>query len=541
VLVCLLLAGCLGGGDDTERPAKAEKPTTLPLADVHPAEEAEVRDGGTLRIGLSSFPATFNPVHTDGVASTAPQILAPTLGSAVRVAEDGSWSLDEDYASKVEVTETEPFTVRVELNERAVWQGGSPITAADMVSYVAAMQDDAYAAAAPPVFDEVASVEPDGRFAYDVVFDSPTADWPAAVYPVLPKAYTKSPKTFNEAMTAKAPSANGPFLVSSIERRTGTITLERNPRWWGRAPRLESIVWRIGEPDVLAAAHTAGELEAATVTADNRDALADADQRASLGAEWSHLTLNGGAGPLADADVRRAVMAAVDVDGVVDATSKRYGAPTVAMDSVALLPGQVGQRPAPRTRDLAEAKRLLAKAGWRREGDGPAQRKGKPLTLSLPVPDTMTGAIERAELIAADLAEVGITVEVTQVPGATFFDRVVIPLDFDLTTFAWDVQPFDLAGAKRLFTPIDSPQNYTGKASGAITKAFDAAIATTDDDKRVAKVAGIDAVARAQASIMPLAVIPSVMAVDADVVNYGPTALADLDWTVVGFARGEED
>lgn len=537
-LSALLLTGCFGGGDEAEPTAKpTAKSSSLPLSDTRPADEAEVGDGGTLRIGVASFPATFNPVHTDGVASTAPQILAPTLGSAIRVADDGSWTLDRDYATSVEVTDRDPFTVRVELNEDAVWQGGSSITSADMVSYVDAMTDDEFAAAADPVFDDIERVEPDGKFAYDVVFDEPNADWPGAVYPVLPKAYTKSAKIFNRAMVAKAPSSNGPFVVSSIERRTGTITLERNPRWWGRAPKLDSIVWRIGEPDVLAAAHRANELEIAPVTPANREALSAAELRASLGSEWSHLTLNGGAGPLEDADVRRAVALAVDIDGIVAATSKRYGTRTVPMDSVAVLPGQVGHRANPLERNLARAEKLLARAGWRRDGDGPARRKGKPLTLSLPVPDTMTGAIERAGEIADDLAEVGITVKVTQVPGATFFERVVIPLDFDLTTFAWGVGPFGLGDAKQLFTPIDGPQNFTGKASAAIAKAFDAAIRETDDEKRTARITEVDKVARAQASIVPIAVIPSVMAVDPRVVNVGPTALADLDWTIAGFAK----
>lgn len=533
-----LLAGCFGGGDDTEE--KKAEPTAAPqlsLADVHAAEAADVDAGGTLRIGVSSFPATFNPVHTDGVASTAPQILAPTLGSAVRVTEDGSWTLDRDYATSVEVTDQDPFTVRVELNEQAVWQGGTAITSADMVSFVDAMQDDDFAAAAAPAFDDIERVEPDGRFAYDVVFDGPNADWPAAVYPTLPKAYTKSAQTFNRAMTARAPSSNGPFRVASIERRTGTITLERNPRWWGAEPKLDSIVWRIGEPGVLAAAHRADELEVAPLTPENREALAGAELRASLGSEWSHLTLNGGTGPLEDADVRRAVALAVDIDGIVAATSKRYGTRTVAMDSVVLLPGQAGHRETRRARDLEQAERLLAKAGWRREGDGPARRKGRPLTLSLPVPDTMTGAIQRAELVAENLAEVGVRVKVTKVPGRTFFERVVIPLDFDLTTFAWQAQAFDLADTRQLFTPIDGPQNFTGKASGAMAKAFDAAIAETDDRRRAARIAKVDAVARAQASIIPLAVIPSVLAVDPRVVNYGPTALADLDWTIVGYAE----
>lgn len=539
-LAGLLLAGCLGGGGDDASGEKqaAEEDTSLPMADVHAAERADVRDGGTLRLGITSFPAQFNPVHSDGVASTAPQILEPTLGSAVRVGPDGSWTVDTDYASSVEVVDKDPLTVRVELNRRAVWQGGTPITSADMVAWVDAMQDDEFAAAPSPVYDLVDSVEPDGKFAYEVEFKEPTADWPTAVYPTLPKAYTKSVKTFNRGLVAKAPSANGPYVVTEIERRTGTITLERNPRWWGEPGRLDSIVWRIGDEDVLAQAFIAGELESAPVTPANREALAKADVRAALGSEWSHLTINGGTGALADADVRRAVMLAVDAEGIVADTSKRYGVEAVPMDSVVLLPGQVGH-PAgkPVTRDLARAEKLLAKAGWRRkDGAGPALRKGKPLTLSLPVPDTRSGAVQRAEAIAEDLAEIGIRVKVTTVPGPTFFEKVVIPLDFDLTTFAWGVRPFDLADTRRLFTPIDSPMNFTGKASKAIGQAFDDAIAELDDDARARQVAEIDEVARAQASIMPLAVVPQVLAVDPTVRNYGPAALADTDWTEVGFA-----
>ncbi|WP_286930678.1 MULTISPECIES: ABC transporter family substrate-binding protein [Aeromicrobium] len=543
-LAGLLLAGCLGGGDDDAAPEKKPaEDTSLPMSDLRPAEADEVRDGGTLRLGVSSFPANFNPVHTDGVASTAPQILDPTLGGAVRVAEDGSWSADPDYATSIEVTDRDPLTVRVELNRKAVWQGGTAITSADMVAWVAALQDDDYAAAAPPVYDLVEAVEPDGKFAYDVVFEEPTADWPAAVYPTLPKAHTKSADRFNRGMAAKAPSANGPYLVSKIERRTGTITLERNPRWWGRAPRLDSIVWRIGEEDVLAQAFLAGELESAPVTPATRADLAKADLRASRGSEWSHLTINGGAGPLEDADVRRAVTLAVDSAGIVADTSKRYGVPTDPMTSVALLPGQVGYRDtAPIARDVAKAQKLLARAGWRRkDGTGPVVRKGRPLVLSLPVPDTRSGAVQRAEAIAEDLAEVGVRVKVTTVPGATFFEKFVIPLKFDLTTFAWQVGPFDLGDTKRLFTPIDSPMNFTGKSSKATGKAFDAAIEELDDAKRAGAIAEVDKVARAQASILPLAVMPDVQAVDPTVRNLGPSALGQLDWTTVGFAAKKGD
>lgn len=540
----VLAAGCTdtepdadGRGDATDRPD-----TSLSMSDLHAAAADEVEDGGTLRIGLSSFPATFNPVHTDGVASTAPRILAPTLGSAVRVADDGTWTVDPNYAREVEVVETDPLTVRVELNKKAVWQGGTPITSADMVSFVEAMQDDDYATATAPVFLDIEQVSPDGRFAYEVEFEDPNADWPAAVYPTLPRAFTKSAEAFNRGMAGKAPSANGPFLVSAIDRATGTITLQRNPRWWGPAPKLESIVWRIGEADVTAEAFKADELEATSVMPANRESLKDQPLRASRSAEWTHLTINGGAGPLADADVRRAVMLAVDRDRIVADASTRYGATADAMDSVVLLPGQRGYTPVEFSHDQDRASKLLKRAGWVRSGQsGPAKRKGRQLTLRLPVPNTNTGALQRAESVAEDLAQVGVKVVVTRVPRAKFFDDVVIPLDFDLTTFAWNVDPFGLSDMARLFTPIDSPLNFTGKASKAVSSAFEAAVEELDDQERAGRITKINKLVRAQASILPLAVVPNVMAVDENVVNFGPTALADLDWTIVGFRAEKAD
>lgn len=538
-----LLAGCFGGGDDADRSTpETSAPSALPLADLHPSQE--VADGGTLRLGIESFPATFNPVHTNGVMSTAPQILAPTLGGAVRVDEDGSWRVDRDYARSVEVTDADPLTVRVELNPRAVWQGGTPITSADMVAYAAAMKGDDFASAGPAVFDDVDSVEPDGDDAYEVVFEDPNADWPAAIYPMLPAAITGDPKVFNEGFARRAPSANGPYRVASIDRSTGTITLEPNPRWWGDPPKLDSIVWRVADGEVLAKAYEAGELEASPVTPATADSFAGSeDLRVSRGSEWSQLTINGGTGPLADAQVRRAIFLAVDADAVVAAASRRFGAPVEAMDSVVRLPGQVGHTAVKGVgRDVDRAVALLAEAGWKRQdGSGPALRKGKPLRLTMPVPAGNEGVRQRANLITDDLADVGIEVTVTEVPEATFFSRVVVPLDFDLATFSWSTQPFGLSMTKQMFTPIDGPLNFTGKASDATGDAFDAAIEQLDDAKRTKAIAKVDAVAREQASILPLAVAPRVEVVEDSVVNYGPTALADLDWTVVGFAPQGED
>ena len=59
---------------------------------------------------------------------------------------------------------------------------------------------------------------------------------------------TANPDVFNKGqLEAPGPSA-GPFVVSVIDRPAQRIVLTRNPRWWGRKPRLESITFLVLDP-----------------------------------------------------------------------------------------------------------------------------------------------------------------------------------------------------------------------------------------------------------------------------------------------------
>src|SRR5690606_35614393 len=123
----------------------------------------------------------------------------------------------------------------------------------------------------------------------------------------------------------------------------------------------------------------------------------------------------GGTGPLSEPEVRRAVVAAVDVDEIVAEASRRHGVETVTRDSLVLAPGQLGHESTPPRRRLDEARSLLREAGWKPGDDGVMRRGKQRLSLRFPVPQTRSGAAERARLIAENLAEVGIEVEVEPV------------------------------------------------------------------------------------------------------------------------------
>ena len=547
--VALVVAGgvwWLGDDDPTTVSGTGGASDVLLTTAWSRAEPESVKAGGRLRIAVTAMPGNFNPVQADGAGASTTQVLAPTTGNAVRITTDGGWRVDPDYARSVDVVDKRPLTVRVRLNPDAVWQDGTPIAAKDMTAFHRAMSGevDGLQVASTDGYDDIDSVERgDNRFEYTVTFGTPRSDWPRYIYPRLPADLSSKPKAFNNGFRNKAVPSNGPFVVTSIDAKTGTITEKRNPRWWGREPRLEQVVWRIADPTVQAEAFAADELDAVSLDDSTFEKADDSGTvQAAGGAEWSHLTLNGGRGPLKDANVRRAVAAAIDRQALATAAGRVVGVPDRTAGSVVLVPGQRGYR------DVAgkelksgqnEARALLEKAGYTQKG-GKAVRNGKPLTLRLPSPSDTPRSEARVKAIAGDLEAVGITVKTPTIKASRFFRDTVVPLDFDLVTFTYPASPFPVETAARRFRPIDSPQNYTGVAAKKLNGRWDDASTTLDDDERASIIHDLDARLVREAVIIPLAVIPEVVEVKDGLVNFGAATFEQPDFTTVGFRAAKE-
>jgi peptide/nickel transport system substrate-binding protein len=204
---------------------------------------------------------------------------------------------------------------------------------------------------------------------------------------------------------------------------------------------------------------------------------------------------------------------------------------------VLLVPGQQGYQDSSGSiaYDPAKAEQLLADAGYVKGADGMLAKNGTPLQLTMPVPQDTPTNTERATAIQKDLRAVGIAVELRSVPADTFFDQVVIPLDFDLVTFIRTASPFPLTTAKPLYFPLDSPQNYSGIGTARFGPGFDTVLGTLDDALRLKRVAKLDEWIFDDVPSVPLAVTPVVMAVGDGVANYGAAQFEQPDWTTVGF------
>ena len=540
VLSAVLLTACTGGETEQET-----SPRPAPSVAWSTAAPAEVVDGGTLTVGLLGLPENFNPEHSSNSDIDLSLLLSPTTGSAVRITEDGDWEVDPSYARAVEVVSQSPLRVRVELNREAVWQGGTPITADDMIAYVKAHDgsDDDYDVFSTRGWDTISSVE-QGRdeYEYTVTFDEPIADWPRFVYPALPAAVSSSPGKFNERYVDRFLPSNGPFIVQEVDRDRGRIVMEPNRRWWGAAPKLDRIVWQTIDPAQQVAAVAGGELDVATVQAEGFAAL-DGQQvdgaaiQVAAGTDWTQLTMNGARGPLKQTQVRRAVAAALDREALAALSSAPVGAVASVPGSFVLVPGQHGyvDQSDRIVHDVAVARDLLDDAGWTVPADGMVrEREGEPLRLVMPVPTNTPTIAARARLIAEQLAVVGIGVDLQSVPAEEYYSTRIIPLDFDLATFTHAGSAFPVVDAEALFHPLDSGRNFTGLDDERLAALWDAASTALSDEDRSASVQKVDQRLFRDVPIVPLGMVPRVVIVRDGVVNIGASQFLRPDWTRVG-------
>ena len=243
-----LLAGCSSGADLAPTgPATAVGATS----DINPQNPATLRDGGDLRLALTEFPSNFNTLHIDGNSADVGGMLKATMPRAFVIGPDGSTTVDTDYFSSVELTGTNPQVVTYTINPKATWSDGTPITWEDIASQINSTngKNKDFHIAATNGADRVGKVTRgvDDRQAV-VTFDKPFSEWKgmfAGNTMLLPKSMTADPDVFNKGQLDHPGPSAGPFMITKLDRTAQRITLERNPKWWGTPPLLDSITYLV--------------------------------------------------------------------------------------------------------------------------------------------------------------------------------------------------------------------------------------------------------------------------------------------------------
>jgi len=248
------------------------------------------------------------------------------------------------------------------------------------------------------------------------------------------------------------PVGTGPFRFEAWAKGT-SVTLAR---WDGfrdaKDVKLRRVTVRfIGDPSAQVAALLSGDVDlfprvAAARSLEQFKANPKKFQVLIGGSRAKTiLAINNKRKPLDDVRVRRAIAAAIDRQAVIEGAAEGFGTP-IGSFYVPGAPGYVdttGINPY----DVAKARALLHQAGV-----------ALPLELTMKLPPTPY-ARQGGEVVAAQLAKVGITAKIENVEWAQWLSGVYKDKAYDLTIIS-HVEPLDFGNFARpgYYWNYDSPQ-----------------------------------------------------------------------------------
>ncbi|MEU0380082.1 ABC transporter family substrate-binding protein [Streptomyces cyaneofuscatus] len=282
VLTIPALAGCSSDSEETSRGVPQ---------DIAPAARDRVADGSTVNWAVDAMPTTLNAFQADADSATT-KITGALLPTLFPMDAAGQPKLNPDYLESAKIIEREPKQVVLyKLNQQAVWSDGREIGAPDFVAQWRALsgKDSAFWTARNAGYERIEKIE---RGADDlqvrVTFAKPYADWRSLFSPLYPKEITGSPDTFNDGARTALKNTAGPFQLKSVSKAKGTVTLTRNPRWWGDKAKLDTLVFRAVAPKDRTKALADGTVHITDVDAATADRIALALRDGSNGQPLTH-------------------------------------------------------------------------------------------------------------------------------------------------------------------------------------------------------------------------------------------------------------
>ncbi|MFE3542163.1 ABC transporter family substrate-binding protein [Nocardia sp. NPDC059177] len=542
VAVGLILSGCSSGSDVT--PGTASIGSTN---DINAHDVADLRDGGNLRLVLSSFPESFNFLQIDGGTESTADVIEPMLPSPFTSNAAGELAINHDYFTDIELTGTDPQQVTYTINPQAVWTDGTPITWEDLRSQAAALsgRDPGFLVSSTSGFERVEKVERgvDDRQAV-VTFAKPYAEWQGQFSPLYPKATTESVAAFNDRDRDGLAVSAGPFQLSDIDRSQNRITLSRNPSWWGATPKLDTITFSVLDSSAWLPAIQNNELDIAYMSGiENVTAAKQAPGvvlRRTPEPSWSHITFNGAPGSLLeDPQLRIAISKAIDRQSIVNASQNGVVDDPKPLNNHIYMQGQKGYQDnsAPISFDPAAAAQMLDDLGWKLNGDV-REKDGRRLELR-DVMYQQDGWVQTAQIVQQNLAAVGVKLIIQTVPGSGLFKDVIDPGNFELAQFSWGGSVLPLGALPQIYAY--DPDNLQGNKARIGSPELNALIERTmselDPVKAMELANQADQMIFAEGYSIPLQQASGTYAVRENLANYGAFGLASADYTKVGFLK----
>ncbi|HWV23664.1 MAG TPA: peptide ABC transporter substrate-binding protein [Thermomicrobiales bacterium] len=539
------------GGRAFAQDATPEATSASPSAIPQEGTENQARgEGGELRLLQWQAPTTLNRYKSTGVKDylAGSLVLEPLLA----VLGDGSLApvLAAGVPSKEAGTLADDLTwVTVTLKEGVVWSDGTPLTSEDVKFTWEWNLKPENGSFGLDVFSSIEDVEIVDELTATIRFTEPNPLWFETITSsggtvILPKhVLGEHTQEANDAFGLN-PVGTGPYIVDSFtpnDQATYTVNeLYREPnkpyfssvllKGGGDAASAARAVLQTGEFDFAWYVNVEPEV-LAPLTGEDAPGILEVTPNISLEyIDFNHsdprTEVDGGVSNkdtphpiLSDVKVREALTLAIDREMIADrlflegnpATANLVvGNPVVASTSNSIV------------FDPEAANALLDEAGWLLEdGKNVRTKDGQELTITYAT--TVSSVRQKIQaVVKANLAEIGVKVELVQVDAGQFFDGSAGNTQ-NITHFPWDLQHYarNLTSARPLrflngwYAGPDGeniPQesnswsggNYSRWQNDEFDAEYDAASVEVDDEKLVQRLIHLNDLAVQDFASIPL-------------------------------------
>ncbi|MFC5792030.1 ABC transporter substrate-binding protein [Agromyces tardus] len=468
------------------------------------------------------------------------QVLSNICESLLRLNPDYTLAPGLAEAFAHPTPETWVYTIR----DGVTFHDGTPLTAADVVASLRRHLDPAVGSSWYSVYQNVVSIEQTGEREVTVTESGPDSQFNLAMggsAGVVESAATLAAAGADYGNSTGGVNCTGPFRLA--EWKPGErITLERYDDYWDeslRAKAGEVEFLFMNDPNARVNAWKSGEVDGGwMVPVDAIGQLRDSgpgDVFFGLNTAVSSLIVSNLDGPLGDPNVRKALLMAIDREGLIRAASQGYGAVTNALttESVwveasdsAVTAAFDGLEEYPY--DVAAAKQLIDDAGV----------AGEEIVFATAPISSDFSVIAQATVAAAQSIGLQARIE-TLTPNAytTLFSDPAAREGIDLFFTQWYLSspdPLEMYSVLR----TGEFSNYGNWSNPEFDRVVNEAIATDDAAARSEQTAEAQRIANAELPWLPLAENPMTLWMNDRITGVAPSiAFLYYPWAATIGAR----
>lgn len=499
----------------------------------------EVKQGGQLVYGSLQEPDTLNPLLSNFEATA--EVSSLIFSGLVQTDDKGQWV--GDLATDVPSLQNggvsrDGLTITYRLRSGVTWHDGSPFTAADVKFTWQSIMNYKNNIVSREGYEKIKTIDTPDQYTVVVRFKEYYGNYLSLFHTILPKHILENDSDINKSAFNRAPVGTGPFKLKEW-RLAEAVLVEANPNYFRGKPKLDSILYKvIPDNNIMLAQLKNGELDLVSNVA-----FSQIDQVKSLDGMqtvitpsmvWEHLDFNLDNPLFQDVQVRQAISLGIDKPALIANVLKNVGVPAVGDQS----PLSWAYNPAlkPEARDVNAARALLVQGGWTLGDDGIFAKDKTRLAFMITFPGGNKPRETVASVIAQQLKDIGIAVEIRAVEPKDFFEKVLKKRDFQMAMYAWvaDVDPDNVGfwHSKQIPGPTNAYEgkNYPGWRNAEVDALTEQAAWTIDTEGRKQRYFRIQDLIVQECPIIPLYYRSNIDIVKNTVLNYhpNPTAAGNL-------------